>query len=70
MMKCRRRKRGEKAVITLKFPTIPAICTRVFFVIYDFAIAHDKVNELFKYSLCVCVYYMAYGLCAAMGLTM
>lgn len=70
MMKCRRRKRGEKAVITLKFPTIPAICTCVFFVIYDFAIAHDKVDELFKYSLCVCVYYMVYGLCAATGLTM
>lgn len=57
-------------MITLEFPTIPAICTGVFFVIRDFAIAHDKVEELFKYTLCVCVYYMVYGLCAATGLTM
>lgn len=63
-------KRGEKAVITLEFPIIPAICTCVFFVIYDFAIAHDKVDELFKYSLCICVYYMVYGLCAALGMRM
>lgn len=57
-------------MITLEFPTIPAICTCVFFVIYDFAIARDKVDELFKYTLCVCVYYMVYGLCAALGLAM
>lgn len=57
-------------MITLKFPIIPAICTCVFFVIFDFAIAHDKVDELFKYTLCFCIYYLAYGFCAAAGLTM
>lgn len=57
-------------MITLRFPIIPAICTCVFYAIYDFAIAHDKVKELFKYTLCVCVYYMVYGICAAAGLIM
>lgn len=57
-------------MITLKFPIIPAICTCVFFVIFDFAIAHDKVDELFKYTLCFCIYYLVYGFCAAAGLTM
>lgn len=57
-------------MITLEFPTIPVICTCVFFLIYDFAIAHDEVGELFKYTLCVCVYYMLYGICAAAGLIM
>lgn len=57
-------------MITLEFPIIPAICTCAFFVIYGFAIAHDKVEELFKYTLCVCVYYMVYGICAAAGLIM
>lgn len=28
------------------------------------------VVKLFKYSLCICVYYMVYGLCAALGMRM
>lgn len=57
-------------MITLRFPIIPAICTCVFFVISDFAIADDKVEELFKYALCFCIYYLVYGFCAATGLAM